>query len=193
MQKPEQTQKERLAAFRREFCGRLGAWYLPAAVVLTAADLLLGFAPPSRMGDLAFLVILLFLLITLPFTLPKAIGFAACLRAVQKKGRLEELLADWAEASPHLAHGVALGRRYVFAQSAGRFFGYDEVSQIVAGPAPGERHSFKPAWTLLVLRLDNKVIVKLGQCEKEPAMAYQEARDKLELALRERTGIEKPA
>lgn len=193
MQKTEQNQKEQLAAFRREFCGRLGAWYLPAAGVLIIADLLLGFAPPSRTGDLAFLVIILLLLITLPFTLPKAIGFETSLRAVRKKGQLDALLADWAEASPRLAHGAALGQRYLFAQNAGRFFEYGEIGQIVPGPAPGEKHSFKPAWTLLMLRLHGKTIVKLGQCEKQPAMAYQEARDKLELALRERTGIEKTA
>lgn len=189
--RPAGPQKERLAAFRREFCGGFGVWYPPAAGVLAIADLLLGFAPPSRMGDLAFLGILLFLLATLPFMLPKVTGFAASLQAARKKGQLDALLDDWAEAAPRLAHGAALGQKYVFAKNAGRFFTYDEITQILAGPAPGERHSFSSVWTLLVLRLNGKTIVKLGQCEKAPKMAYEEARDRLELALRKRTGIEK--
>lgn len=186
MQKSEQTQKERLAAFRREFCGGLTAHFPLIAGGLVAADLLFGFAPPTRWGDIAFLVLFILIVMLLPRLAGRSIRFAASLRTVQKKGLLEELLGDWAAASGHPAYGAVLGERFVFDKSSANFCEYSEIKRILRGPEPDEKRSFKRSWSLLLLGLEGKRRLRLGQCEKEPAVAYSAAQDQLEQALRRR-------
>lgn len=184
--RPTPAQRQRIAAFRRELCGRFGSRYPQIAAAAVAAALVLGFAPPSRAGDIAFLVLFLFLLITIPSGMPRAWGFASSMRAVVQKGLLDALLQDWAVASARLEHGAALGDRFVFSQRDARFFSYAEIEQITPGPLVYERGRGRQGCTLLVVRLTGKRQVALGQCPKEPVAAYREARSRLEQAVRQR-------
>lgn len=181
-------QKARLAALRRGLCGRLGRWYPLLAAALAAAGLLLGFAPPTRAGDIAFLILCFVLLITLPAGMKRPLGFAASLRAVRRSGRLEQLLEDWPAAGAHVQHEAALGERFAFSLADGRFFAYDEITRITPGPGPGERGLFRQSWALLVVQLSGQKPVSLGRCPRQPRMAYQDAQVRLEEALRGRVG-----
>lgn len=181
-------EKARLAALRRGLCGRVGRWYPALAAAMTAAGLLLGFAPPTRGGDIAFLILCFVLLVTLPAGMKRPLGFAVSLRAVRRSGRLAQLLEDWPAASGRFQHEAALGERFAFSRADGRFFAYDEITRITPGPGPGERGLFRQSWTLLMVELAGQRPVAFGRCSRQPAMAYQDAQARLEEALRGRAG-----
>lgn len=110
-------------------------------------------------GSLAVAVIVLFRFILTG-------DFSASIRTLEKRGSIEELLADWKIASPYFKKAdIYLGKKYLFKRMGCTFFSYRDICDISYKPItrPTNNPNVKIRDALLVVWLKDGRKINLGE------------------------------